>query len=120
LTDEEKKMIRLPSGGVVNEIWLQVRLIARLMADRRVNPLIKLLPIGSLVYLISPIDFPTPIDDAAILWLASFLFVELCPPEVVEEHKQALRMVVPGEARDAAPEEGEVIEGEFWEDKPEP
>jgi uncharacterized membrane protein YkvA (DUF1232 family) len=30
------------------------------------------------------------LDDAAILWLGSYVFTELCPPEVVEEHKKAL------------------------------
>ena len=66
------------------------------MGDSRVSPLVKLIPIGSLVYLISPIDIimgipgVAALDDAAILWFGSNLFVELCPPEVVQEHMQAL------------------------------
>jgi hypothetical protein len=31
------------------------------------------------------------LDDAAILWIGSTLFVELCPPHVVREHIQSLR-----------------------------
>ena len=30
------------------------------------------------------------VDDAAILWLGSYIFTEICPPEVVEEHMKAL------------------------------
>jgi hypothetical protein len=30
------------------------------------------------------------LDDAAVLWIGSNLFVELCPPEVVAEHMRAL------------------------------
>lgn len=66
------------------------------MGDSRVSPLVKLIPVGALVYLVSPIDIVMGIpgvaalDDAAILWFGSNLFVELCPPEVVQEHMQAL------------------------------
>jgi hypothetical protein len=60
-----------------------------------------------------------PLDDAAIIWLATYLFVELCPPEVVDEHTRALQGLPPTAA--AATEqttedeivEGEVIEGDF-------
>jgi uncharacterized membrane protein YkvA (DUF1232 family) len=66
------------------------------MGDSRVSPLVKLIPVGALVYLISPIDIVMGIpgvaalDDAAVLWFGSNLFIELCPPEVVQEHMQAL------------------------------
>ena len=30
------------------------------------------------------------LDDAAILWIGSTLFVELCPPNVVDEYRQEL------------------------------
>jgi hypothetical protein len=53
--------------------------------------LLKLLPIGSLVYLVMPDIAPGPIDDAAVIWLATYLFVELCPPDIVQEHLDALK-----------------------------
>jgi hypothetical protein len=46
--------------------------------------------------LISPIDIIMGIpglaalDDAAILWIGSNLFIELCPPAVVQEHMQEI------------------------------
>lgn len=82
-------------GGVVRNILNQIKLILRLMGDRRVSFFAKLVPIGALVYLASPIDaISIPligvVDDAAILWLSTYIFTELCPPEVVEEHMKAL------------------------------
>jgi uncharacterized membrane protein YkvA (DUF1232 family) len=82
-------------GGVVRNILNQLKLIARLMGDRRVSFFAKLVPVGALLYLISPIDaISIPVigvvDDAALLWLGSYIFTELCPPEVVAEHMKAL------------------------------
>lgn len=82
-------------GGVVRNIINQLKLIFRLMGDSRVNIFAKLVPIGALIYLVSPIDaISIPIigavDDAAILWLGSYIFTELCPPAVVAEHMKAL------------------------------
>lgn len=101
-------------GGVVKNILNQLKLIFRLMGDRRVSFLAKLIPIGTLVYLVSPVDaISIPVigvvDDAALLWLGSYIFTELCPPEVVAEHMKALTSnlsstaddnVVDGEATD--------------------
>lgn len=81
-------------GGVVRNILNQLKLIFRLMGDRRVSILAKIVPIGALAYLFSPDPLMFPIigavDDAALLWLGSYIFTELCPPEVVEEHMKAL------------------------------
>ncbi len=34
--------------GFFQKIWMEVKLVLRLMKDKRVNPLIKLLPLGRL------------------------------------------------------------------------
>jgi uncharacterized membrane protein YkvA (DUF1232 family) len=75
-------------GGIINNL----RLIVRLLKDPRVNSLLKLLPIGALIYLIVPFDFSpiNPLDDAAVLWLGGTLFIELCPDEIIKEHRRAL------------------------------
>jgi hypothetical protein len=83
------------------ELGLRLKLILRLMGDSRVNPLLKLLPIGSLAYLFVPDLVIGPIDDGVVMWLASVLFVELCPPAVVQEHMDTLRSVVDAEWREA-------------------
>lgn len=82
-------------GGVVRDVLNKLKLIFRLMGDKRVSFLAKLIPVGTFIYMLSPIDaFSLPIigavDDAFLLWLGSYVFTELCPPKVVEEHMQEL------------------------------
>ena len=92
------KLMVPPQGGMLRNFVLRLKLIGKLMGDRRVNFFLKLLPIASVAYLISPIDlapglvFPVigVLDDAAILWIGSTLFVELCPPAVVKEYEAEL------------------------------
>ena len=91
-----RKITVPPQGGMTHDYVNRVKLIFKLMGDPRVSPRAKLIPVGALVYLVSPIDIVMGIpgvaalDDAAILWFGSNLFIELCPPEVVQEHRQAI------------------------------
>ncbi len=106
--DEKKpaKIVVQQQGGVVRNILNQLKLIFRLMGDSRVSILAKLIPIGALAYLIFPGDgdlvLPVigMVDDAAILWIGSYVFTELCPPEVVAEHMKALAGNMEVAARD--------------------
>ncbi|MBK8618765.1 MAG: DUF1232 domain-containing protein [Anaerolineales bacterium] len=81
-------------GGVVRNVLNQLKLIFRLMGDKRVNVFAKIVPVGALLYLFSPDPIMFPIigvvDDAALLWLGSYVFTELCPPAVVAEHMKEL------------------------------
>ena len=117
MTDQKEPKSVTTKGGVFADLTLRIKLILRLLADPRVNPLIKLLPIGSVVYFFLPDLAPGPIDDAAILWLGAYLFVELCPPHIVEEHMQALKQVIPGEWHDPLDKDDDVIDAEYWEKK---
>ena len=100
-------------GGVLQEFLKQAKLVGRLIGDRRVNGLLKLLPIASIAYLISPVDLVPglavpllgALDDAAVVWIGTTLFVELCPPEVVQEHRNALEGY-------ASADSGEIIDAE--------
>jgi len=85
---------------MLRELGIRLKLILRLMRDSRVNLLLKLLPVGTLAYLIVPDLAIGPIDDAVVIWLGSVLFVELCPPEIVKEHMDALHSVVDAEWRE--------------------
>lgn len=102
-----RDLIPESKGGVFNELSIRIKLIWRLLLDRRVNILYKLLPIGSLIYLINPFDIPGPVDDALLIWLGGYLFIELCPPEIVQEHMDELTQVIEGEWREIEEEEGE-------------
>ncbi len=91
-----RKIIVPPQGGMLRDFVNRLKLIMRLMGDRRVSPWVKLIPLGALVYLVSPVDLIMGIpgidalDDAAVIWIGSTLFVELCPQNVVQEHMQDL------------------------------
>ena len=115
---QKNKQISPADRGVFRDIANQIKLILRLLGDPRVSPLVKLLPIGSLIYLIFPDLAPGPIDDALIIGLGTYIFVELCPPDVVKEHKDFLNQVVTGEwkepDKDDIPED-DIIEGEYRE-----
>lgn len=124
MADKTNRKLVLPqSGGIFRELSLRIKLILKLLGDKRVNPLLKILPVGSLVYLVLPDIAPGPIDDAALIWLATYLFVELCPPNVVQEHLEALkatRKVMDSyEETSQSGAEGEIIDGEIVDGKTE-
>lgn len=100
-----------PSRNVFKNLGDEIRLVVHLLADPRVPWYLKVLPFGSLVYFLFPDLAPGPIDDAVVISLGVFLFIELCPPHVVAEHRAALRKTVDGQWR-----EPEVIEGEYADD----
>jgi len=95
---EKRDLIVPPQGGVLRNLIMRVRLILRLLGDRRVSVWLKIIPVVGLLYLVSPLDLIPDIalpvigelDDAAVLWLTNYLFVELCPPAIVQEHVKAL------------------------------
>lgn len=98
----------------VRSLIRQARLAWRLLRDPRVSPVTKLIPPATLVYLLFPIDVVPDLalglgqlDDAAVILLGVKIFIELCPPDVVQEHLRDLgAQVQQGESE-------EVIEGEY-------
>ncbi len=114
---EKFALISPEKAGLIQELVLRIKLILRLMADRRVNFFLKFLPIAALVYLFSPVDLAPgltlpvigALDDAAVLWMGASLFVALCPDNVVQEHLDKLRKATPGLWREAK-RESEIIE----------
>lgn len=118
--DPNRKIIKA-EGGFFDDVWMYMRLVVRLLTDNRVSPFLKLIPIGSLVYMVFPLDIPGPIDDAAVVAMGMFLFIELAPQDVVDEHRQALRGIIPNKAGPAETQppdyqENDVIEAEFREE----
>lgn len=109
------------NNGFFQDLTDRFRLISRLMMDSRVNPLLKILPVGTLLYALWPLDIPTPIDDVLVIWLGTTMFVQLCPPDVVEEH---LRLLAgkPGSVQwndfKSTGQDGDVIDGEYYENDP--
>lgn len=74
-----------------------VKLFLCLFQDTRVSLIAKLVPLGSLAYLIVPVDllpdvFPIlgQLDDFVVLLFGLRLFLRLCPRAVVHQHVKAI------------------------------
>ena len=119
MAKKTRNILSTQNSGFFQDLVMRIKLVLRLMSDRRVNFFLKLLPIASLVYLVSPVDLvpglALPIigalDDAAVLWIGLSLFMSLCPGEVVQEHLNALQNVIPGTWQETS-EESEIVEVE--------
>ncbi|MDX9863794.1 MAG: hypothetical protein RBT34_03205 [Anaerolineaceae bacterium] len=77
--------------SIFHKAAVYLRLIWLLMLDPRVSPFLKILPIGSLLYLFLPDVVPTMVDDGLVLGLGIYLFIILCPQDVVQEHLEAMK-----------------------------
>lgn len=105
-----------PSSGIFNDLVMRVKLIMRLLADTRISPWLKVLPLGSALYLLIPDLAPGPIDDVAIIWFGVYLFVEMCPPEIVQEHLDMIQQNGPVRWQGLKPDEqnaDQVVDGEI-------
>jgi uncharacterized membrane protein YkvA (DUF1232 family) len=110
----KRDIIHNQNSGFFQDLITRVKLILRLMGDKRVNFFLKLLPVAAAIYVISPVDLlpgaviPVigALDDAVVIWLGTTLFVSLCPDDIVEEHTNALNQVISGTWREA-PEQDE-------------
>ncbi len=102
-------------GNFIDEFVMRVKLVLRLLKDRRINNFLKLLPFSTLLYFVFfPDLLPGPIDDLTFVLLGSMLFIELSPQEIVDEHMAALRKVLPGEWKDPGKKE-DIIDAGFKE-----
>lgn len=78
------------------DILRYIRLVWRLLTDRRISPWLKaLIPALALAYILMPLDLIADVipvlgqlDDLAILLLGLQLFIKLCPQQIVREHLQ--------------------------------
>ncbi len=80
--------------GWFEEFFGQFRLGWRLLLDGRVSVFTKIIPVLTTAYILSPIDlFPDlalgfgQLDDLAVFLIGLRLFIDMCPPELVDEHK---------------------------------
>lgn len=94
----QKKVVQVgEAAGILAEIIKNIKLIWRLLNDRRVSPWLKMIIPGTLLYLLFPVDIVPDIvpglgqlDDIAVILLGLRLFVEMCPKEVVRQHLDEL------------------------------
>ena len=130
MPEEPKKKSIIPSknGGLIQDFVRHIKLIWLLIQDKRINIFLKILPFASLVYLVSPIDMlpgmVVPVvgalDDAAIIWIGTSLFISLCPEDIVNEHTLSLEKTLSGTWKNEQGEE-EIVDAEardITEDQP--
>jgi hypothetical protein len=90
----------------------QIQLIIRLLKDKRVHPLIKMLPLLSLIYLIwSPDLLIGPIDDTVVIALFIQFFLALVPDEIIDELRLDQEI-----QEDSMDNKEDIIDVEFWEE----
>jgi len=117
MSNKKKNSMVSSGGGVFSEISNHFKLVFRLLRDPRVNPFLKLIPVATLFYLVIPDLILGPIDDAAVIGFGLFIFVELCPQGVVEEHRAALAGEIPGEWKDPQKiDDEDIVDAEFTEE----
>jgi uncharacterized membrane protein YkvA (DUF1232 family) len=105
--------------GILGELVRNAQLVWRLLKDPRVPLPIKLIIPGVVgVYVLSPIDFMPDvlpligqIDDIAVLFGGVMLFIQMCPPDVVDEHRAALAGEV--KAPQTGGHVGETVDAEY-------
>jgi uncharacterized membrane protein YkvA (DUF1232 family) len=97
----QKKVVQVgEAAGILAEIIKNIKLIWRLLNDRRIPPWLKMIVPATLLYLLFPIDIVPDIipglgqlDDIAVILLGLKLFVEMCPEEIVRQHLDELASV---------------------------
>jgi uncharacterized membrane protein YkvA (DUF1232 family) len=99
-----------------------VVLSLRLMLDRRVGVMTKLIPVVMIGYILSPLDLIPDLllpfgvmDDIGALLLGLQFFIRSAPPGVVDEYRRGRSESVPRQGT-FEPNEPKVIEG-FYEVK---
>ena len=84
--------------GFFGQLIEQVRLSWALLLDSRVPWVLKLIPLGAVAYVISPIDLIPDfllglgqLDDLGIILAALRVFNSMAPADIVAEHTHRLR-----------------------------
>ena len=93
------KSISTERDSIFHKAAVYLQLLWQLLLDPRVSLFLKILPFGSLLYLFLPDLLPFVVDDAFVVGLGIYLFIALCPQDVVQEHLVAIenRVETPAE-----------------------
>ena len=85
------------SAGFWAELLKSFRLAWRLLRDRRVPFVAKLIPLVVVVYVLSPFDLVPDVllglgqlDDLTLLILGTQVFIAVCPSAVVQSHRDEI------------------------------
>ena len=117
MSNERKPVISPQNVGALAQMLRTLRLVWRLLGDSRVPIFPKLIILAAAIYVISPVDLIPDLilglgqlDDLGIAMLAIGVFIQLCPPALVDEHRRAIAAESGGTSK---PSDDETIEGSF-------
>jgi len=107
-----------PNPDLLTRLWRDIVLTGRLMVDRRVGGMLKLIPLAMIAYIISPLDLIPDVflpfgivDDISALLVGLQLFIHSAPPDVVAEYRGQIPR---GMAQDKPKRDlPTIIEGEY-------
>jgi uncharacterized membrane protein YkvA (DUF1232 family) len=90
------------SPGFWVDVFNSFRLTWRLLRDQQVPFATKLVPLGVLAYILSPLDFIPDVivgwgqlDDLAVLLLGVQVFIAIVPRSIVQRHRDAMNGMPP-------------------------
>ncbi|MGE5141650.1 MAG: YkvA family protein, partial [Rudaea sp.] len=85
------------SPGTLAQLVRTAQLVWRLLLDPRVPILYKLIVPLVVIYVLSPLDLipdlipiAGQLDDVGVIFFGLRFFIQVCPPDVVMEHRRAL------------------------------
>jgi uncharacterized membrane protein YkvA (DUF1232 family) len=106
------------SAGFWAELIKSFRLAWRLILDRDVPVLAKLIPLVIVAYILSPFDLiPDPIlglgqiDDLTLLILGTQVFIAVSPRWIVQRHRDVIDGVVEAEGSKPSSASKDIIDG---------
>jgi uncharacterized membrane protein YkvA (DUF1232 family) len=86
-----------PNPAALVQVLRSLQLVWRLLCDSRVPFLTKLIIPAIIAYVVWPIDvIPDPIpilgqlDDLGVIFFGIRFFIEMCPTDIVMEHRRAI------------------------------
>ncbi len=116
MSQERKPVVAPDPFGALAQIVRTVRLAWRLTLDPRVPTFPKIIIPAAIIYVLSPIDLLPDfilglgqLDDIAVLIFSVRFFIEMCPPDIVEEHRRAIAI---SKARSGEAQEN-IVEGSY-------
>jgi uncharacterized membrane protein YkvA (DUF1232 family) len=87
----------LTRWSVVRTLLSDVHLALRLLREPAVTPYVKAVPLATLAYVLSPLDFLPDflplvgqLDDLGVVILGLKVFLGLCPADAVAFHREAI------------------------------
>ncbi len=117
MSDDHKPVVSEEHVGAVVQVLRTLRLVWRLLWDSRVPLFPKLIILAAAIYVISPVDLIPDVilglgqlDDIGISLLAIGVFIQLCPPALVDEHRRA---IAAESGTPVKPPDEETIDGSF-------